>query len=116
MATFNWKIQSGWQVTQSPNVAVVKLGDGYEQRQVKGINSLLDSYTITVVGIENLCGNRPNIAREAAAFLKARNAVEAFDWKSPDAAAARKFICRSWVIGRTGTVWTLTATFEQVVR
>ena len=31
--TFTWTPQRAYQVERTPNVAVVKLGDGYEQRQ-----------------------------------------------------------------------------------
>ena len=33
--TFTWSPQKGYSVERTPNVAAVKLGDGYEQRQVK---------------------------------------------------------------------------------
>lgn len=35
--TFTWSPQKGLMITRAPNVAVVKLGEGYKQRQVKGI-------------------------------------------------------------------------------
>lgn len=38
---FTWTPQKAYSVERTPNVAVVKLGDGYEQRQVKGINPLV---------------------------------------------------------------------------
>ncbi|MDT3641178.1 phage tail protein, partial [Cronobacter sakazakii] len=40
--TFTWSPQKAFTIEHTPNVAVVKLGDGYEQRQVKGINPLMD--------------------------------------------------------------------------
>lgn len=46
--TFTWSPQKGFTVTRTPNVSVVSLGDGYEQRQVKGINPLMDSYSLTL--------------------------------------------------------------------
>jgi hypothetical protein len=45
--TFTWTPQKGYSVERTPNVAVVKLGDGYEQRQTKGINPLMDKYSLT---------------------------------------------------------------------
>lgn len=33
---FKWTPQRSYSVTREPNVSVVKLGDGYEQRQAKG--------------------------------------------------------------------------------
>jgi phage-related protein len=47
---FRWTPQRSYSVTRKPDVSVVKLGDGYEQRQVKGINPLLDSYTLVFKG------------------------------------------------------------------
>ncbi|STF46232.1 prophage minor tail protein [Escherichia coli] len=47
---FRWTPQRSYSVTRKPEVSVVKLGDGYEQRQVKGINPLLDSYTLVFKG------------------------------------------------------------------
>ncbi|EBP9663407.1 phage tail protein, partial [Salmonella enterica subsp. enterica] len=49
--TFTWTPQRAYQVERTPNVAVVKLGDGYEQRQTKGINPLMDKYSLTFRGV-----------------------------------------------------------------
>jgi phage-related protein len=113
--TFIWGVQQGAQVTRTPNVAVVKLGDGYEQRQVKGINTLLDTYSITIKGTDGLCG-RTNAAKEADAFLRARMAVEAFNWTPTDTGTQALFVCRSWNMTKTGPHYELTADFEQVAR
>jgi len=112
---FTWKPQRGYSVSREPNVAVVKLGDGYEQRQVKGINPLMDSYSLTFKGSDGLKG-RENVARRVDEFLKARMAVEPFYWTPSDTAAQRLFVCRSWSMTNTGPVYELTATFEQVPR
>ncbi|HFI1960509.1 TPA: phage tail protein, partial [Yersinia enterocolitica] len=77
--TFTWSPQKGFTASRAPNVAVVKLGDGYEQRQVKGINPLMDSYSLTFMGTDGQC-NKPNVAKQAEAFIKARMAVESFYW------------------------------------
>ncbi|EHK8991134.1 phage tail protein [Escherichia coli] len=113
--TFTWTPQRGWQVSREPDVAVVKLGDGYEQRQVKGLNPLMDKYELTFVGADGLC-NRPNIAKQAEAFLKARGAVEAFNWTPGDTGVQKLFVCRSWSLTKNGPVWNLSASFEQVPR
>jgi hypothetical protein len=39
----------------------------------------MDSYSMTVIGVDGLCG-RPNYAKQAAAFLKERMVVESFHW------------------------------------
>lgn len=113
--TFTWSPQKGFTVTRTPNVSVVSLGDGYEQRQVKGINPLMDSYSLTFVGVDGLCG-RANIAKDAEAFIKARGAVESFYWTPSDTGIQALFVCRSWTMTKTGQKYDLSATFEQVPR
>lgn len=113
--TFTWSPQKGFTASRAPNVAVVKLGDGYEQRQTKGINPLMDSYSLTFIGADGMCG-RSNIAKDAEAFLKARMAVESFYWTPSDTVIRAIFVCRSWSMKKTGGQYELTATFEQVPR
>ncbi|AVU66230.1 phage tail protein [Escherichia coli] len=112
---FRWTPQRSYSVTREPNVSVVKLGDGYEQRQAKGINTLLDSYTLVFKGSSAGCGDGGNVAIQAEAFLRARGAVEAFYWTPSMDNVQRLFVCRSWSMTKDGPVYTLNATFEQVV-
>ncbi|UYU30268.1 phage tail protein [Siccibacter colletis] len=114
--TFIWSPQKGYSVESAPNVAVVKLGDGYEQRQVKGINPLMPKYSLTFKGVEDRKCVRTNTAREAEAFIKARMAVESFYWTPSDTGVQGLFVCRSWSMVKTGQMYELTATFEQVPR
>lgn len=114
--TFTWTPQKGYSVERTPNVAVVKLGDGYEQRQTKGINPLMDSYSLTFKGVDDGKCSRPNAAKEAEAFLKARMAVESFYWTPSDTGVQKLFVCRSWSLTKTRPLFELTATFEQVPR
>ncbi|CFQ52320.1 minor tail fiber protein M [Yersinia frederiksenii] len=114
--TFTWSPQKGFTASRAPNVAVVKLGDGYEQRQVKGINPLMDSYSLTFKGIDDSKCNRPNAAKAAEAFIKNRMSVEAFYWTPPDTGMQKMFVCRSWSLTKTGILFELGATFEQVPR
>lgn len=114
--TFTWSPQKGFTVSRAPNVSVVKLGDGYEQRQIKGINPLMDSYSLTFIGYDDAKCLRPNVAKAAEAFLKARMAVEAFYWTPSDAGVQRLYVCRSWSLNKNGNQHELTATFEQVPR
>lgn len=78
--TFTWSPQNGFTGERTPDVAVVKLGDGYEQRQVKGINPLMGKYPLTFIGYDDSKCTRPNVAKSVDAFLKARMAVESFYW------------------------------------
>lgn len=114
--TFTWSPQKAYTVDNTPNVAVVKLGDGYEQRQVKGINPLMSKYSLMFKGVDDSKCNKPNAAREAATFLKARMAVESFYWTPSDTGTQALFVCRSWSLTKTGGLHELTATFEQVPR
>ncbi|CFR14991.1 phage tail protein [Yersinia frederiksenii] len=113
--TFTWSPQKGFTASRTPNVAVVKLGDGYEQRQVKGIHPLMDSYSLTFMGTDGQC-SKPNVAKQAEAFIKARMAVEAFYWTPSDTGAQALYVCRSWSMKKTGPVFELSCTFEQVPR
>lgn len=112
--TFTWSPQKGFTVSRAPNVAVVKLGDGYEQRQTRGINPLMDSYSLTFIGFNDAKWLRSNVAIQAEAFLKARMAVESFYWTPSDTGAQGLYVCRSWSLMKTGNQHELTATFEQV--
>ncbi|HEA9986199.1 TPA: phage tail protein [Yersinia enterocolitica] len=113
--TFTWSPQKGFTASRAPNVAVVKLGDGYEQRQVKGINPLMDSYSLTFMGTDGKC-NKPNVAKQAEAFIKAKMAVESFYWTPLDTGVRELYVCRSWSMKKTGPVFELSCTFEQVPR
>ncbi|HDL7930324.1 TPA: phage tail protein [Yersinia enterocolitica] len=113
--TFTWSPQKGFTASRAPNVAVVKLGDGYEQRQVKGINPLMDSYSLTFMGTDGKC-NKPNVAKQAEAFIKAKMAIESFYWTPLDTGVRALYVCRSWSMKKTGPVFELSCTFEQVPR
>lgn len=112
--TFTWSPQKAYTIESTPNVAVVKLGDGYEQRQTKGINPLMTKYSLTFKGVEDSVCSKPNAAKEADAFLKARMSVEAFYWTPSDTGVQKLFVCRSWGMKKTGSLYELAATFEQV--
>ena len=114
--TFTWSPQKGFTGDRTPDVAVVKLGDGYEQRQVKGINPLMGKYSLTFIGRDDSKCSRPNTAKAADAFLKARMAVESFNWTPADTGVQGLYVCRSWSLQTTGSLSQLTATFEQVSR
>ena len=48
METFKWCIRPDFQVDNEPTVNFIEFGDGYAQRQLQGINSLLRSYSVSV--------------------------------------------------------------------
>lgn len=114
MEIFSIRPQKSMQIESAPDVAVVKLGDGYEQRQVKGINPLLKKYSLVFKGADDKC--RDNNVKIAEDFIKARMAVESFYWTPPDTGEQGIYVCRSWSINKNGAYWELTTTFEQVPR
>jgi phage-related protein len=110
----SWTPQKGYSVERTPNVAVVKLGDGYEQRQTKGINPLMDKYSLTFTGVDDAKCSRPNAAKAADAFLKRV-------WRCSLSTGRHLILeCRSCLsadhgaLTKTGPLYELTATFEQV--
>lgn len=109
METFHWKVLPGMQVSDEPAVAVVKLGDGYEQRGPKGINSLLKKYSVTL-----------NVKRRNAPrleeFLIRHGAWKAFLWREPQTFRTVRVVCRKWSSVVNGAHSTVTCEFEQVVR
>ena len=114
--TFTWNPQKGFTGERTPNVSVVSLGDGYEQRQTKGINPLMGKYPLTFIGYDDAKCSLPNVAKAVDAFLTARMAVEAFYWTPSDTGVQALYVCRTWSLQKTGSVYQLTATFEQVPR
>lgn len=71
----------------------------------------------SITAFDNVSGScRGNPAKDAEAFLKARMAVEAFYWTPSDTGVQKLFVCRSWNMTKTGPLFELTATFEQVPR
>lgn len=108
MATFTWTSSYNPTATRKPRVKVAKFGDGYEQRLADGINTIAEVWQLTFAARTNA------EAGQIDDFLKARAAVENFDWTPPNGLAG-KYICREWSRTPThGNAETITATFEQV--
>jgi phage-related protein len=108
VATFTYTPDYGATYDNKPDVRVSKFGDGYEQRQANGLNSLRKTWQLKF-------SLRSNTEADAiTAFLGARAAVESFDWTDVDGAAG-KYVCRSWNRSKDRfNLNTITATFEQV--
>ncbi|WP_129710769.1 phage tail protein, partial [Priestia megaterium] len=79
-------------------------------------NPLMGKYPLTFIGHDDDKCSRPNVAKEVRAFLVARMAVESFYWTPPDTGVQGLYVCRSWSMQKTGAVYQLTGTFEQVPR
>jgi phage-related protein len=88
-STFTWIASIGASLTVKPNVRKVSFGDGYEQRLAFGINTQPEVWSLEFRGKSTI---------EAAAidnFLRARGAVQSFDWTTPSGIVG-KFLCEEW--------------------
>lgn len=107
MLEFTWRADYGASKTITPTVKTIKFGDGYEQRQGTGINRQPRKYSLVFkrvkAEIDVIDG-----------FLKARGAIDAFDYTHPGQSAG-VFVCREWTRADvTYNVDSLSATFEEV--
>lgn len=108
MATFTYIASTGAAVDYTPSVRQVKFGDGYEQRLAFGLNTRAERWTL------EFRARTTTDATAIDAFLKARNAVESFDWTSPSGTVG-KWVCREWSRSiDEPNVETIRAKFEQV--
>ena len=108
MATFTWIPSVGAALSVKPSVHKVSFGDGYEQRMAFGLNTKPEVWSV------EFHGKTTTDAAAIDAFLKARGAVECFNWTSPSGLAA-KFVCEEW--SRTieePNIENIRATFKQV--
>jgi phage-related protein len=109
--TFTWIPDFGSPKSIKPNVSTIKFGDGYEQRQAKGINSTPQSWKLTF-------SNRD--ATESAAinsFLTGLGGVSAFFWTPPGESNPLVFKCALddyTYTPQSAAYTTITATFDQV--
>lgn len=86
--TFTWYPDADSQHTCTPSVTVVKFGDGYELRQSSGVNNTPDKWSLQFQRTRTE-------ATDILNFLRARAAVEAFNWTNP-LNEAGVYVCRSW--------------------
>lgn len=109
MSEFTWLPDYNASRATEPRVKAVRFGDGYEQRQADGINTIREQWSLTF-------SNRDLAEADAIdAFLTAQAGVENFDWIPPRESVAKKFICRAWQrTPVTGVIDTISATFERV--
>ncbi|OHG61778.1 phage tail protein, partial [Salmonella enterica] len=91
MKTFHWKVDPDMGVDSEPQVAVVKFGDGYEQRRVTGLNSNLKKYSVTIRTKRQDAGYLED-------FLSEHNGVKAFLWTPPYGYRQIKVVCRKWSV------------------
>lgn len=107
MEVFTWKADYDASKAVAPSVRVIKFGDGYEQRQVTGINRQPRKYSLTFK-------RKKSVIDAIEAFLSARGSLDAFSYTHPGQPAG-VFVCREWT--RTNIAFGvdgLSATFEEV--
>ena len=108
MAVFTYTADYGATKRVTPRVRVSSFGDGYEQRQANGINTMPKSWPLTF-------SLRTDTEADAIDnFLGTQAAVSSFDWTDPYGVAG-KYVCRSWQRTKDRfNLNTITCTFEQV--
>ncbi|MBE2898079.1 phage tail protein [Pasteurellaceae bacterium 20609_3] len=108
MKTFPFCVRPSLTINSEPRVNKVQFGDGYQQRQRKGINNLLRSYPV-VVKVKN--EERFQVDR----FFSDCAGVEAFLYNDPFLGKAVKVVCTKWTasMGRTHTEFN--CEFEEVM-
>jgi phage-related protein len=109
---FTWKPSYNFTVSQEPRVQSLRFGDGYEQRTVDGIESLLLTASI------NFDLRDSQETRAINHFFSARRGAEAFLFKLPAPHDLDKlYICRGWT---SSMVFynnnSISATFEEVTQ
>jgi phage-related protein len=73
----------------APDVLVSTFGDGFEQRSDDGINTLRETYTVTLPGLTTA-------ERDTArTFLRARKGREGFLFTPPNS-PQKKYYCPDW--------------------
>ncbi len=109
MAVFTYTAEYEVTGKEKPMITSVNFGDGYEQRQAFGLNTLKKSFPLT------FSYRSDAEATAIIEFFRARNGVESFTWTAPFESTPALWVCREWdrQIKRAG-LSTVTATFEKV--
>lgn len=105
---FGWKVSSQSSVTHKFDVRTVRFGNGYEQRQPRFLKPSLQSWEISITDY------REEI-EQIRRFLDARRGVESFYWQPPNRERLLVKVSEYSERSEGGRVWTLTATFEEVM-
>ncbi|MCB1928291.1 MAG: phage tail protein [Rhodocyclaceae bacterium] len=87
--TFTWQASYGSALDEAPRVEAISFGDGYEARVGQGINQDPRRWSLVFT-------NKPTpVADALVSFLRARGALESFDWTDPEDNPGR-WVCRAW--------------------
>lgn len=88
--TFRWVPSKSFSATTKPRVIKSQFGDGYSQRYVDGINSLVKEWSLSF-NSKDL-----NTAAQIESFFEARKGVEGFKWTPPGDTITYSVICTDW--------------------
>ncbi len=96
-----------------PNVLVANFGDGYQQRAARGINNLVQSYSVS------FANRTKEEIDDITAFFENKGGVTNFSFTIPDSnnsgETTIKVICSSWSQAyTTGDYYGCSATFTRV--
>lgn len=106
--TFTWLPLFDSEQSLEPDVGVVRFGEGYELRQANGLNSQKPEWNLVFEDV-------PTKIAQIEAFLKARGAVESFNWKNPDnQAETLVVVCSKWSKTRHQGYHSLQCVFRRV--
>ena len=109
MAVFDWAESSKLTLEEEPRVLAARFGDGYEQRQPDGINTIDQQWDLNFEQVDN------DIADDIVDFLRARGGWEAFDWTPKWGTVAIRVKCPRWTRSPDGeSLSRISARFEQV--
>jgi phage-related protein len=108
MDEFYWLPDWNAQGSNKSDITKVQFGDGYVQRQTKGMNPIKVSWSLTFNPRED------TIADDIEEFLRDREGVVAFTWTPPGGEQV-KWTCSDWTRNKLGeNVNSLSMTFERV--
>ncbi|MCT7656169.1 phage tail protein [Oceanimonas sp. NS1] len=85
----------------------MQFGDGYQQRQRDGLNTLLRTYQLVFRG-------SPELGRDIERFFEEHAGVDAFLWTPYDLQERRAFICPEWSSTLFSTHTDINCTFVEV--
>ncbi|KLT73246.1 hypothetical protein PL75_03180 [Neisseria arctica] len=106
---FEWPVDiSGTSREVKFAVRTVQFGDGYEQRQAKGLRKKTESWQVSKVGYKAEID-------AIEAFLNARAGVKSFIWRRDGAADLRVTVDGYNTTPQGADVWKISFTFKEVL-
>lgn len=108
METFNFAPNWGAKLSREPKVITLSFGDGYEQRQKKGLNHNLRSYSLVFSGAADRI-------RQIETFLERHEGYKAFLWTPSSTSPQGKFKCEKWEVEDHESHKQLSCEFKEVV-